>query len=265
MRLYPFRTRYIPLCHLTLAITVGACAGAASPSSPSVRESGGAEDQAEAERRHMLALHMGNYFWMVIEARDGLVAGGLGRARSRMRQLAALPYRSLVPSAWLPDMERMVNAAKQVADARSLVEATEAMATLAVSCGACHGKLHVGPLPAATALREPKQRAESVSERMLRHQWAADALWSGLTRPSDTDWRAGVEALIDAPLSPPSSADGGVVSQEQQSAMEDVREIGREAQDCVEPARRAKVYAKLLQSCSGCHGKYLLNPHPDSP
>jgi cytochrome c553 len=206
----------------------------------------------DGERDRSLALHMGNYFWMVLEARDALIAGSLGRARSRMRRLSEQKYGALVPASWLPDMDRMAGEAARVAAARDLREASEALAGVAVACGACHARLHAGPLPDATPVGGVDGQGEDVEARMLRHQWAADALWSGLSRPSDSDWRAGAEALVEAPLSLPE----GLGGESQQAAIERVRDIGRDALAAMTPGRRAGVYAALLQSCSGCHGKF---------
>lgn len=246
---------------LALAIVLNACghddgSAGGGAAAPAVDESSGAEANPEGAPNRVLALHMDNYFWMALEARDALIAGGLDHARNRMRRLSEREYRGLVPDPWLPDMEHMIDEARQVAAAGDLREASEAMARVAVACGACHGKLHVGPLPGSAPVDDSAEDGEDLTERMLRHQWAADALWSGLTRPSDADWRSGAEALVDAPPQPPASPDGGVVGPEQQSAMERVRHIGQDALQSTVPEQRAKVYAELLQSCSGCHGKF---------
>lgn len=279
-------TRHVTLWGLSAAIALGGCArGATStmvsrtsdgeeqgaggapattvsktsggddrPGAPAtVSKAGDGDDHGGADRDRMVALHMDTYFWMALEARDALIAGSLNLAKSRMHRLSEQEYRTLVPAGWLPDMQQMVNEAKRVADAQDLREAADAMAGVAVACGTCHGKLHAGPLPNMTALSEPDKGSEDLPARMLRHQWAADKLWSGLTRPSDADWRAGAEALVDAPPEPPKSGGGAVVTKAMQSAIEGVRQVGRDALKSAAPEDRARIYARLLQSCSGCH------------
>lgn len=207
-------------------------------------------------RDSTLALHMGNYFWLALEARDALIMGSLKRAKSRMQKLSQQEYKPLVPAAWYPDMELMLAEARQVAEARDTQEAAIHLAKVAITCGDCHVKVNAGPLPHAGGGTKPADEGEDVTTRMLRHQWAADSLWSGLTRPSDAEWMAGAEALIDAPLMPPETKEGGVVNQAQHAAMEDVREIGQEAKSAERPVDRAQAYADLVQSCSRCHGGF---------
>jgi mono/diheme cytochrome c family protein len=245
---------------ISCALSLGACGG--TTPAPADAEPGASTQPASANvaqddsgRQHMLALHMGNYFWMALEARDALIAGHLRRAKSRMRMLSRQEYAAVIPADWHADVQRMLDAAKRVADAPDLHQASEALGGLAVACGTCHKKRHAGPLPDRTPVREPEKSGESLTERMLRHQWAADALWSALTSPSDAEWKAGAEALLDAPLLPPAAPDGGAVGPELQSALERVRALGRRALDATEPDVRAKVYGELLQSCSGCHTK----------
>jgi len=196
---------------------------------------------------------MDNNLWLALESRDALIAGDVARAKKKMAQLAAQEYRPLVPAAWIADMEAMQGYARAVAEARDLQEASRAMADVAVSCGGCHQKLFGGPLGDDTRARAPEEGVEDVAGRMKRHQWAANALWFGLARPSERDWTAGAEALVDAPLLPPRQAEGGVVDQEGHAAMERIRELGQDAQVAEEPGKRAEVYGEILASCFKCH------------
>ena len=99
---------------------------------------------------------------------------------------------------------------------------------------------------------EIDEGVEDLRGRMKRHQWATNALWFGLARPSDRDWREGAKALIDAPILPPRDAEG-VVDDKQHSSMEAIRELGRVALSAETPADRTDIYGQLLASCFQCH------------
>jgi len=202
----------------------------------------------------MLALHMGNYFWMAVEARDALIAGNMRHAQVRMQQLADHEFGALVPAALAPNLERVVTEAKQVVAASNLQQASAAMARVAEACGHCHGQLRAGPLANMTPIDEASDSKEDLTARMQRHKWAADALWFGLSRPSDSEWKLGAQALVDAPPQP-AAEQFATLSLEQKAAIERVREIGQTALGASTPEARVEAYSDLLQSCAACHGQ----------
>jgi hypothetical protein len=120
------------------------------------------------------------------------------------------------------------------------VAAAEALGALGDVCGSCH-LASAAPQPPIA----PDEPSEASNPRMLAHAIAADRLWAGLTLPSDASWARGVQLLLDDPaLAAPSA--------EVSAAARLLTDLARQAQTA-DPERRARVFADVLVTCSGCH------------
>jgi len=235
------------------AALLGACGGkqeqasqpAAEPQRSNGSEQAGADDAS-------LAAHMRANFRMALDARDAVIGGNLALAQQKARDLAWQDYKELLPAHWMGDVDKMQRAARDVAEAKDLVEAAQHMAELAATCGDCHARLQ-------GEKNEPEQDhgfsakgPDDLQTRMARHERAADGMWFGLSMPSDPAWRGGARALTEAPLSAP-EVDGKPVTAEMDAKMEVVRDLGRRALEAEQQPERVKVYGELLGKCASCH------------
>lgn len=202
------------------------------------------------------AQHMQANFWVAVELRDAVVDGELDKARELGKWLAEHDLGAALPAQWAPWVKDMQASGAEVAAAPDLPSAAQAVGSLGVSCGGCHWNFGVsGPkAPDEEDQGFPPEGPEDMTTRMLRHQWAADELWFGLTIPSDKAWKDGARVLIESPFAPPEQNDQPI-SPELARGIEAMRELGTTAQHVDVMADRARVYGKLLASCASCHTK----------
>lgn len=237
---------------LVWAALLGACGGkqpAASEPAAAAEHSNGSE---QAGGDASLAGHMRANFRLALDVRDAVVGGNLELAQQKARDLAWQDYKKVLPENWMGGVDKMQLAARQVAEAKDVVEAAQHVAELAATCGDCHARLE-------GSKDEPEQDhgfsakgPDDLQTRMARHERAADGMWFGLSMPSDPAWRGGARALTEAPLSAP-EVEGKPVSAEVDAKMEAVRDLGRRALEAEQQPERVKVYGELLGKCAGCH------------
>jgi mono/diheme cytochrome c family protein len=229
---------------LTAAVVVGCSSEPAAP--PASASSG-------AEAAPSLQGHMAANFDLALTARDGIIAGSLVQAQEAALKLAEQDYAVVLPPDWMPGVERMQSAARELANAQSLTEGAARVAALAQTCGDCHASGQQGDTGRPVEHSDDGfGKAEDMHGRMMRHERAANGFWYGLTLPSDKAWQSGASNLLEAPASPVDK-DGKPVSEEMRARLEEVRDIARRAQAAQAPADRAGVYAELLAKCSSCH------------
>lgn len=211
---------------------------------------GGSPEAPPGPPPETLATHMRIHFAHAIALREVVVAGDLS--------LLAIPADALgrdtghpdLPPSAAPFVERMNLAARRAGDARTLGQATAAVADVAATCGACHGVHGVTLAPSA-----PDALSETIDAEghMQRHHWAAAKLWDGLVRPSWEDWKTGADALSEAPLFPEHLTAGGA-GPETAPLIAALHDAGRRALS-VEAEGRAAVFADVIATCAGCHSR----------
>lgn len=192
---------------------------------------------------------MAHHFADVLEIQRAVIAGDLSSVRSPARRLVERtdPH----PASWRPYVAGNVALAEAALAARGLEEAARAAAGLANNCGECHAAVGLGPELVAAGL--PSADVGDAPQHMLRHEWAAERMGDALVSHSDKAWRAGAEALYDAPLRPTI-----LPADSNQLAMFDalagrVHVLGARARTTVAWPDRAAMYGELLATCAACH------------
>ncbi len=234
---------------LSLILGLGLVAGCGSSQQaeePAGEASGGGED-ASTLRGHMSA-----NFNLALTARDGVIAGSMIQAREAAVQLAEQDYSVLLPPNWMPGVERMQSAARELTGAEDVASAAGSVAELAAACGACHAERGLDLSSSHPSPARDFGEAEDMRERMQRHQRAADNFWYGLSVPSDGAWQQAAQMLLDAPMSP-TDEEGKAVRQELASRVDAVRAIAQRALEAKGEQDRVQVYGELLSTCASCH------------
>lgn len=191
-------------------------------------------------------------FRLGIDTRDAIIQGNLPLAQRRAQELGHSDYSKVLAEHWMKDVESMQSAARDVAQAATLADASHEVAKLAATCGDCHARLASSRPDQERDHGFSAKGPEDIQTRMARHERAADGMWFGLTMPSDASWRTGARALIEAPLSAPEVA-GEPIDPAADAKMEAVRDLGRRALEAEGRDERVAVYGELIGSCAGCH------------
>jgi cytochrome c553 len=214
-----------------LAVAVAACA-----------HIGGVRATPEA------TLQMHDNFGDLLQIRRALIMGDLEGAREPAEHLAAhVPHPDL-PSESLRHVDEMTSEATRLAVARDLPTAARAAASIAASCGACHGENDVGP---EFVIGVPPDRPDMTSH-MIRYSWALNRFWQGLVAPSDEAWQAGSDIIAETTIGPDEFARRGLEAEDGAAMYAAIKHLGERAR----PARsstREEILAELWVSCAGCH------------
>lgn len=198
-----------------------------------------------------LSSEMQVHFGQALLAHASVVAGDLEGAKAAHASLRDAEA-SHIPEPWKPLMADVKAAAAEGAEAEGLVEAAAAVATIGRACGECHSATERGPASAAPPAQE--WRADS---DMLRHQWAANLMWMGLTTPSSELWVAGASTLAET-----SHADQAPLPEGVSARFTDIESrvhaAAALAKDATDPDDQAVRYAEILALCATCHA--ILRP-----
>ncbi|MDH5673301.1 MAG: hypothetical protein OEZ06_14200 [Myxococcales bacterium] len=240
-----------------LAALLTACSTASGPAparSPAPQAASASGAEASPPEAPDLREHMQLTFWLAVDARDALIDGDLQRTKELANELATRDYGETMPADWKHWIGQMQQHAEAVALAADMADAAQGIAKLGVSCGNCHLQQKQGPehIRSQEEATQPQQ-AESVDERMERHDLAADLLWMGLSKPSETAWERGTVTLTRAPLEPPVTTSGEAVDARFASDVESLRQLARDARAATSLDERAQHYGKFLATCADCH------------
>jgi mono/diheme cytochrome c family protein len=152
---------------------------------------------------------------------------------------------------------KMRIAAERAQKAGSLVDAANATAELARACGDCH--IAAGAKP--TQPYDPLPPGDSATKaHMLRHDWAARELWTGLALPSDEHWEKGAAALSEKPLEKGQFFEDWEVTDALLALDENVHGMRKRIAAASTRDERVKVYAELISNCASCHSATAKGP-----
>ncbi len=190
--------------------------------------------------------------WMALTARDALIDGNLGEAKTAARALAQHDYEASVPAAWKPWIGDVQKHAGELVIAQGIDDAAQSLSAIALACGSCHYHHEAG----LTVRREPpmawEDSSDTISERMDRHAQGIEQMWMGLVQPSEEAWRSGTVTLTRAPLEAPTTEEGHV-GPRAGAEIERVRGLARRARTASTHAERAQIYGQLIAGCGNCH------------
>jgi cytochrome c553 len=181
--------------------------------------------------------------------RDAVVRGDLEGAKSAARAIAALTPSPALDASAQPLFEEMQREARRVAEAPDLVWAAHGVGNVAATCAACHDAMGRSPPPS----RRAPTGAPNVETQMVRHLWASDRLWEGLSTPSEASWRAGAAVLADPTLAEAELLRGRPVPPPIEGLAATVRKLGLDAATTENRVARGALYGELLDSCARCH------------
>lgn len=207
-----------------------------------------------------LTRHMRTHYAHALAMREVVVMGDLSLLHMPAAQLGADARHADLPPSAAPFVERMNHAARRADDARTLADASRAVAEVAATCGACH-EAH-GVTLDASPIGDPAETMDNPGH-MRRHHWATAKLWDGLVRPSWQDWKTGADALSEHALFPQNLEPFGA-GPETAPLIEALHAAGARA-GTVEPSGRAAAFADVLATCAGCHSRRGEPERPYSP
>lgn len=235
---------------------LAACASGPSTQTPvattPATNSSAARPAATAEPPDRAA-HMQSTFWQAINARDAVIEGNLPSAKHFADELAHHDYATALPQDWKHWVTVMQQRAEDLTLAPDITAAAQAVSMIALSCGECHAQMQAGPKGAPPEDPHAQYKSEeSLSERMFRHELAADDLWLGLVEPSEELWQRGTVTLTRAPLDPPTRG-GEPVDPRIASEVEQIRSLAKAARTASSHQARAEAYGQILSHCGSCH------------
>lgn len=197
------------------------------------------------DQAHMLA-----HFERAGEVHDALVKGELDRARSAAEWIALHEEPGPIPGD-TPELNSEIRRyAAQLSVADTLPEATLAAAQMGRACGDCHGANEVRP---RFLIGTAPPTGSGPQAEMARHVWASERMWEGLLGPEDHAWRSGAEALKSGWLDPQQVVANPQDRPRIRTLVQQVYELGNEAQATDHPQARAELYGDFLNTCNECH------------
>lgn len=194
--------------------------------------------------------HMKEHFTKALDLQRAVIAGNVPEFKAAAVWMAEhqLGDGQTYPPEWKDGVAAMQEAARQGRDATDLKSAAAAMGTMGVACAACHAKLG-GP---KAVLTEKPAEASGTVPHMKTHQWAADAMWTGLMAPSDDAWVKGAEAMSGAPLTHDTISPNKTVVKALAKLADESHALAGKARTA-EASGRGAAYADFLVGCSACH------------
>jgi hypothetical protein len=197
------------------------------------------------------AAHMQVHFHEALVVHDAVTRGDLAAARPPAAWLAThVP--PAMPAGTSAHVEAMQAAARQAADADTMLGAAMASAAMLKACGDCHRA--AGRMPAMPVAVRPE--VGGIVGHMLEHQTAAEQMAQGLIVPSSAQWRAGAEGFRTAPLHREAIPPGMKVPSALLASEARIHELADQALRTEDPAARAVFYGQILARCADCHSQH---------
>jgi cytochrome c553 len=200
------------------------------------------------------------HFQEALAVHDAVTRGDLAAVRPPAAWLATHEPPAFMPAPTSAHVAAMQAAARQAADAETVLGAAMAAATMLKTCGDCHRA--AGTMPAMA--RPPRPELGGLVGHMLEHQVAAEHLANGLIVPSSAEWRRGAEGFRKAPLRRSEIPPGARVPASLLASESRIHELADQALRTEDPAARAVFYGQILARCADCHSQHrtLWGPGP---
>jgi mono/diheme cytochrome c family protein len=216
---------------------------------PSVEAAGEQQPlQLDPARAALMKAH----YHEAIAVQDAVIRGDLSAATPAAAALAKAPTPTGLPAAAVPHAAALKAAAGRAAAATTLSAASNEVASMFTTCGACHAAAGTRPglpVPSPSA-------AGGVVGHMLAHQRAVDQMLQGLVLPSAALWRQGAEGLKAAPLRRSELPRDSALTRDVIAAEQRVHRMADQAAATNDPAIRARQYAEILTTCAECHSTH---------
>jgi hypothetical protein len=184
------------------------------------------------------------------EVHNALVKGELDRARKAAEWIVVHQEPGTIPGDSPALRSEMQRQAAAVSVSNTLPEATLAAAQMGRACGDCHRENEVNP---RFLVGTAPPGGTGPQAEMARHIWASERMWEGLVGPEDHAWRSGAEALRSGWLDPQQVVANPEDRPRIRTLVQQVYELGNEAQSAADPHTRADLYGEFLNTCNDCH------------
>lgn len=228
---------------LLASVVVCACGG--TEEAPPPVSTADRERPTEVEMVAAMEAH----YTSAILAHDALIQGDLDAFRARLAELETHELPPNSPDPWKPLDAQLHAAARQAAETTDLTAAANAMASVALACGACHQSVPGGPVYPVPPVSEQSQPLKA---EMREHEWATLMLWDGVTGPSGYAWDRGAVEVAESRI----FGHGTSVSEPEETLLgreAALRSLGEEAMTTTSLVARATLYGRMLATCGGCH------------
>jgi cytochrome c2 len=192
------------------------------------------------------------HYHEAIAVQDAVIRGDLAAATPAAAALAKAPAPAGLSATAATHAAALRAAASRAAAATTLSAASNEVASMFATCGACHASAGTRPALPVPSLSE----VGGVVGHMLAHQSAIDQMLQGLLLPSAALWRQGAEGLKAAPLKRGELPRDAALTRDVIAAEKRVHRMADEAIATTEPAIRARQYAQLLTTCAECHSAH---------
>ncbi len=197
-----------------------------------------------------LSEHMHEHWERVTQIQAALIRGDLAAVREPAEYLATHPTPATLPGQWEEYVGSMRAAARAAAEAKDFAAAATATSLMGNTCGRCHVD---SGIDVRFDIADPPGFEMDTTSHMLRHQWAADRMWEGLVGPSEPAWSRGVDAMLEAPLTPHELKGGGDQPEKIKKMARRVHQLAGNAMMAVDGNEKAEIYAEFLANCADCH------------
>ncbi len=197
-----------------------------------------------------LSAHMHEHWDRISEIQAALVRGDLGAVREPARYLAEHPTPASLPGQWEEYVAAMRESAGAAGRAQDFAAAANATALMGAACGDCHTSVGV---EVDFEPGDPPDYDTDTRSHMIRHQWAADRMWEGIIGPSEPAWASGIDALLEAPLTPQELESGSADSQQVTKMARRIHQLAGNGMMATGGGEKAQIYGEFLANCADCH------------
>lgn len=200
-------------------------------------------------RSEMVREHMQDHFDHATAIHAAVIEGDVEACLESARWIVEHEQIN-APSSWDSHLVSMRSTAQQLIDAPGIGAAADAASRLTRTCGSCHSAY--APQATFTASPAPADDPQLVPH-MLRHNWAIERMWEGLTMPSVEAWNLGAQELSGTPV----SMDAMSIQEGEEDAVSAlahrVHQLAAQGANEVGWGGRTAVYGELLATCAACH------------
>ena len=205
---------------------------------------------AADQRDGNLSEHMHEHWERITQIQAALIRGDLAAVREPAEYLATHPTPAALPGQWEQHVGAMRASARAAFAAEDFDAAATATSLMGNTCGSCH--MDSG-IEVRFDISEPPGFETDTVSHMIRHQWAADRMWEGIVGPSEVAWSRGIDALLEAPLTPHELKGGGEQPERVRKMARRIHQLAGNGMMASGGNEKAEIYAEFLANCAACH------------